>query len=82
MGSIKWLLFALGDREVLIPRRLRLDAEWWEALNDGRPPVDYEYLTPPNDENGGLKGKIWEERAKERADVLVDDVPLFQGSVG
>ena len=79
-GFDQVLLSALGDREVLIPRRLRLDAERWEVINDSRPAVDYEYLTPPNDENGGLKGKIWEERAKERADLLVDDVPLFQGS--
>ena len=74
------LTSACGDRDVLIPRRLRLDPERWEVISDGRPAVDYEYLTPPNDENGGLKGKIWEERARERADVIVDSTPLFQGS--
>lgn len=71
---------ACEDREVLVPRRFRLDAENWRILNDGRPPVDYEYLTYPDGEHGGLKGKIWAERTKERADIQIDETPLFQGS--
>ena len=69
-----------GAKTIMVPRRYRLDPEKWEIIKDGRPPVDYEYLTPPDSNGGGLKGKIWEERAKERKDVLRDDLFLFQGS--
>lgn len=68
------------NRTIAVPRRYRLDALNWKVIEDGRPPVDYEYLTPPDDNGGGLKGKRWEERGKERADILVDDLFLFQGS--
>lgn len=68
------------SRTIVVPRRLRLDAEKWEVIQDGRPPVDYEYLTPPDSNGGGLKGKAWYDRGRERADVPVDDLWLFQGS--
>ncbi len=67
---------ACGDREVIVPRRRRLDCENWRVItDDGKPPVDYEYLGWPE-----LKGKVWNERAKERANVQVDETPLSQGS--
>lgn len=69
-----------GSKTIMVPRRYRLDPEKWEIIKDGRPPVDYEYLTPPDSNGGGLKGKIWDERAKERKDVQIDDLFLFQGS--
>lgn len=68
------------SRTIVVPRRYRLDAEKWEVIQDGRPPVDYEYLTPPDSNGGGLKGKAWYERGRERADVLCDELFLFQGS--
>lgn len=68
------------SRTVMVPRRYRLDPEKWEIIKDGRAPVDYEYLTPPDSNGGGLKGTVWQERAKERKDVLIDDLWLFQGS--
>lgn len=68
------------SRTIVVPRRYRLDAGKWEVIQDGRPPVDYEYLTPPDSNGGGLKGKAWYERGRERADVPVDDLWLFQGS--
>ncbi len=64
-----------GDREVLVPRRYRLDCSTWSVIDDGRAPVDYEYLSFPE-----LKGKVWNERAKERATIICDETPLTQGS--
>lgn len=54
------------DDWVMIPRRVRLDPEKWEVINDGRPPIDYMYLAYPDDPSvwGGssLQGKEWKER--------------------
>lgn len=69
------LVSACGDREVVVPRRHRLDCVNWKIIEDGRPPVDYEYLSFPE-----LKGKVWNERAKERASIACDETPLSQGS--
>ena len=68
------------EQTVLIPRRFRLDPEPWQRIKDGRAPVDYEYLSAPDGNGGGLKGKIWDERAKERINIPADDAFLFQGS--
>lgn len=69
-----------NNRTVMVPRRYRLDPEGWAIIRDGRPPVDYEYLSPPDGNGGGLKGKVWEQRARDRADVLIDETWLAQGS--
>lgn len=69
-----------SSKTVMVPRRYRLDPEKWEVIKDGRLPVDYEYLTPPDGNGGGLKGRVWDQRAKDRAEVQVDDLWLFQGS--
>ncbi len=74
------LVADFDDKTVTIPRRYRLDPEKWARIKDGRPPVDYEYLSVPDGKGGGLKGKIWEQRAKDRADLLLDETWLFQGS--
>lgn len=68
------------SKTVMVPRRFRLDPEKWETIKDGRLPVDYEYLTPPDGNGGGLKGKVWERRARERQHLPVDELWLFQGS--
>lgn len=69
---------------VVIPRRKRLDAEKWEVQDVGKPDVDYEYVSFPDnpaDFGGpGLNGRIWNERIKERKDILIDDNLSFQGS--
>src|SRR6185369_15881733 len=33
---------------VVIPRRMRLDVENWKVRDDGRPPIDYHYLSFPD----------------------------------
>lgn len=49
-----------------------------------RPPVDYMYLAYPYerpfDKTCGLHGAEWKERAKDRADIQIDDTMSWQGS--
>ncbi len=68
-------------KTVMVPRRYRLDPEKWTVIEDGRPPVDYEYLTPPDGNGGGLKGKIWERRTVELEHELISETWLAQGSM-
>lgn len=69
---------------VIIPRRKRLNAAAWAVETAGKPDVDYEYLSFPYVANqgpiAGLHGRVWNERAKERPDVLIDDNMSAQGS--
>lgn len=68
---------------VVIPRRKRLDAINWKTQDVGKPDVDYEYLSYPNingNFNNGLHGMIWNERAQERKNILIDDNMSAQGS--
>lgn len=69
---------------VVIPRRKRLDAENWCIANVGKPDVDYEFLSYPDDPKdfggAGLNGKIWTQRALDRKDILIDENMSFQGS--
>lgn len=64
---------------VQVPRRKRLDAENWAIQHCGKIDVDYEYITnPANGED--MHGSKWDDRGRERADILVDDLMTFQGS--
>jgi glycosyltransferase involved in cell wall biosynthesis len=68
---------------VVIPRRLRLDAENWKLkpITDSEPPIDYEYFIYPRKFTPNeLHGFKWNERTKERKDILIDDTLSFQGS--
>ena len=60
---------------VVVPRRKRLDPQKWAVIEDGRPPVDYEYI-----DSVDLHGIRWEEKAEERKDVEIDDIISAQGS--
>lgn len=74
-----------GD-EVMIPRRHRLDAERWCIADDGRPPIDYHYLSYPFAEGWetnvttGLHGTEWRARAETRKEAILDDEMSSQGS--
>src|SRR5688572_13106392 len=78
------LLSEIEDNWVVIPRRGRLDPENWCATDTHKPDIDYHYLSFPNDPNDfggpGLNGKVWEERARERKDIEVDEEMSSQGS--
>jgi glycosyltransferase involved in cell wall biosynthesis len=68
---------------IVIPRRLRLDAENWciEESSKHKPPIDYEYLGSPG--HYGAKGNKWDQRTVERMDnpkYLIDETLSFQGS--
>lgn len=65
------------DNWVVIPRRYRLDADKWEIIVDGRPPIDSMYL---ESKDKYLHGAIWPSRDVERKDILIDDTMTFQGS--
>jgi glycosyltransferase involved in cell wall biosynthesis len=71
------------DAWIVIPRRLRLDAENWciQQEDSWKPPVDYEYLSSPAD--AGVKGNIWNERTqsrKDKSEFHIDENLSFQGS--
>lgn len=71
---------------VVTPRRERLDAENWCIQETGKPPIDYMYLSYPDDPNDwggpGLNGKLWEQRNRDAAlkAVEIDDLMSAQGS--
>lgn len=67
---------------LVVPRRHRLDAEKWQLIDDGRPPVDYMIIDypyqRPHDKTCGLHGA--EFKRPEHKDVLIDDLMTMQGS--
>ena len=78
------LLADCDDDWVVVPRRHPLDPIAWAIQDNGKPPVDAHYLSYPYERIGdpkcGLHGTVWRQRAKARADVLVDDEMSSQGS--
>lgn len=80
------LLADIKDDWVVIPRRKRLDAENWTIADVGKPDVDYNYLSFPDDPadfgGPGLNGRIWTKKALERTDPKydLDEELSFQGS--
>ncbi len=78
------LMADCGEHDVIIPRRLRLDAETWTLIDDGRPPVDYMHIEypflKPFDDTQGLHGAEWRQRHYDRKDILIDETPSMQGS--
>ncbi len=75
------LIAAHQDKRVQVPRRKRLDAKNWTVIEDGRPPIDYEFiLFEQLVTNKFIWGTTWEERTLNRAHILVDDTMHMQGS--
>lgn len=83
-GFDKKLIADCEDNWVVIPRRYRLDAEKWEIIEDGRPPVDYMRIDYPYqrplDKTCGLHGAEDRERYHAKKDLLIDDCMTMQGS--
>jgi glycosyltransferase involved in cell wall biosynthesis len=83
-GYDKILAADCQDNWVVIPRRYRLDPDNWKIIEDGRPQIDYMYLSYPYqrpfDSTCGLHGEIWNEWTRAREDILIDDVMACQGS--
>jgi glycosyltransferase involved in cell wall biosynthesis len=78
------ILKAECDKDwVVIPRRKSLDAEEWciDKLNK-KSPIDYHFLSwawhKPNEL--GMHGTVWNERARAKQNILLDDEMSSQGS--
>lgn len=71
---------------VVVPRRHRLDPQNWCIQDTGKPPIDYMYLSYPDDPKDfggpGLNGKVWDElnRREDLKKDLITDLMSFQGS--
>jgi glycosyltransferase involved in cell wall biosynthesis len=67
---------------IVIPRRKSLDAENWAIAENGKSPVDYHYLTYPylKPDEIGMHGQVWNDRARSRLDIPIDDEMSSQGS--
>jgi len=74
------------DDWVVVPTRHRLDPYNWVVKDDGRAPINYMYLSYPNDPNdwggAGLHGRIWDENNKcsDLKKLEIDDLLSSQGS--
>lgn len=68
------------DNWVVVPRRYSLDGETWGRKKKG--PIDYHYLSCPltDSTDGAMHGRMWRQRRKKRADILIDDEMTSQGS--
>lgn len=73
------------EQWVVVPRRYSLDPEAW-ARKRGRTPIDYQYLSYPDnagDRGGpGLHGRTWNERNRDAKlkKIEIDDLMTAQGS--
>jgi glycosyltransferase involved in cell wall biosynthesis len=68
----------LGYKELVVPRRYKLDTEKWKVMENERP-IDYEKLVILQSRNK-FHGQEWPSRAKNRRDITVDENMIFQGS--
>jgi glycosyltransferase involved in cell wall biosynthesis len=76
-------LIADCDKDwIVVPRRVSLDAEAWTIADTGKSPVDAHYLTYPylKPNEIGMHGQVWNDRARARINVLIDDEMSSQGS--
>lgn len=64
---------------IQVPRRYEINEGKWEPIFNSV--VDYQYWIWPRKYNPmSLHGYFWQERAQQRADVMIDDILTFQGS--
>jgi glycosyltransferase involved in cell wall biosynthesis len=73
----------MQDNWVVIPRRHSLDPIKWDIEPNGKSGRDYHFIDFPDpfkNHDGGMHGREWPQRSRERLDILIDDVPAFQGS--
>lgn len=75
-GYDKKLLIDIQDDWVVVPRRYKLDIEKWE-IEPGEP-TDYDRLLIDRPDKIG--GVFWTKRRIERADIMIDETMVMQGS--
>lgn len=76
-GYDKKLLIDIQDNWVIIPRRYKLDVDKWAVMEE-EGYIDYDrlYINLPDK----ITGIYWTQRKIDRADVLIDDTMVMQGS--
>ena len=83
-GFDRILIADCPDNTLVVPRRLRLDADNWKIAEDKRPPIDYMIIdypfATPYDIKCGLHGAEHREMYYKRKDVMIDDLMTMQGS--
>lgn len=73
------VLLATAQKDwIVVPRRYQLDPVKWLIYEEDRVAIDYERLDIGQPEKIG--GVTWRSRRKERADVLLDETMVIQGS--
>lgn len=79
-GYDRILLASIQPNWIVTPRRYKLDPVAWRRMDElGH--IDYEKLIIKNSaKKHGFSGVEWCSRAKERADVAVDETLAMQGS--
>lgn len=73
----------MEENWVVIPRRYSLDAINWTFKHTGKSPVDAHFLSYPFElsrAGHGLHGTVWNDRARTRKEILIDDEMSSQGS--
>lgn len=70
------LLEGIEDNWIVVPKRYKLDVEKWEIMDE--PSIDYERLLIDSPDR--ITGVCWTGRKKERANIMIDETMVFQGS--
>ena len=74
-GFDKKLLIDIQDNWVVVPRRYKLDVDKWEVMDEGY--IDYDKLVSLPEK---ISGVHWTQRRIDRADILIDETMVMQGS--
>jgi len=70
-----------ADDWVVVPRRRRLSMESWEGKTwENRPCIDYTYWIWRALKNSSFKQYRWDSKARERKDIMIDDIITTQAS--
>jgi glycosyltransferase involved in cell wall biosynthesis len=76
-GFDKKLLESVEENWIVIPRRYKLDVDKWEVMEE-EGYIDYDRLLIDRPEK--LTGVYWTKRKLERAEIMIDETMVFQGS--
>ena len=72
------------EEAIVIPRRKRLNPDDWELIEDGRPPIDYMFVSYPYknafDRSSGLYGAEDKQLYYRREGLIIDETMTMQGS--
>jgi len=70
------------DDWIVVPRRYKMNLKKWDrVIEPDRPPIDYEYMMWQFLKKGRLAGYKWDDRSREKKDIMIDDIFTAQGSL-